>query len=79
MTVAKLNNAFSTLNYNIILKSVKNPRAAIPMSAPVCSSYVGISLGDTVTPAININFTPLLSTATVTMTSLPPENGSLRI
>lgn len=79
MTVAKLNNAFSTLNYNIVLKSVKNPRAAIPMSAPVCSSYVGISLGDTVTPAININFTPLLSTATVTMILYRQKTGSLRI
>ena len=75
VTVTNLNNAFDTLNYNIVLKGVKNPKAAIPMSAPVCSSYVGISLGDTVTPAININFTPLISTATVTMTSSPPKNG----
>lgn len=33
------------------------------------------SLGDTITPTININFTPVTSSASVTMTSNPPKNG----
>ena len=75
ITVTNLNNAGNIVDYNVVLKNVKNPKAAIPMTSPVCSSYVDNGLSDTVTPAININFTPITSTAAVTMSSNPPKNG----
>jgi hypothetical protein len=75
ITVTNLNSSRNTVDYNIVLTNTKNPKAAIPMSNPVCSSYVGTALADTVTPAVSITFTPIASTATVTMSSNPPKNG----
>ena len=75
ITVTNLNTSVNTLSYNVVLKNYSNPMAGITMTSPICSSYVGATQTDTVSPFTMIPFLPIASNAVVTLSSNPPING----
>ena len=76
ISVTGLNTNANTTVYYIVILNLTNPMAGIPLTNPICTSFQSSTTVDTATAVTGLQFTPLTSTASVSLSSTPPTNSA---